>query len=153
MVSKRSALAEIDPNTSKRQKTSENRPALPRLIIPGTGKKLYAYHILAAYAAYTDVNSNFTIPKLEAVSPDKIEDSALTIVHHCGHKWCVNIQHLDIKTKRYNDEQVGCHRGLQSATDQGEYETVHEIYCRHPEKCWSIAYEGEYKDDISWQVR
>ena len=90
--------------------------------------------------------------RLRAVSQDKRDGSPVTIVHLCGHKWCMNENHLDIKSKRYNDEQYSCHRGLQSAKGQNEYLQVQNGYCKHAEKCWTIAYQGQFEDVNPWAV-
>lgn len=116
------------------------------------GTKIYIYHILARHKAELAPRGGLTMDRLRLVSQDKRDKSPWTIVHLCGHKWCMNENHLDIKSKRYNDEQYSCHRGLQGAQSQYEYLGVQRDYCKHAEKCWTINYDGVFKDEFQWSA-
>ena len=74
----------------------------------------------------------------------------MTILHLCGHKWCMNPEHLAVGTKRLNDEQTHCHRGLQSAGTGEELALVGGVYCKHSVRCWSIVYGGAFRDFHPW---
>ena len=123
-------------------------------LLAGTsGKKVYCYHILAAYRAYNDPTPTFNLDRLRRVAQNKSNKEGtqhLTILHLCGHKWCMNMDHLAIGTKVLNDEQTACHRGLQAAQTPQDLEAVSWAYCRHPTKCWTCVYTGRFADTQSW---
>lgn len=121
----------------------------PRITLNDVPGKVYIYHILAAYKAYTTPTPTLNLDRLALVTQDKKLDNALTILHLCGHKWCMNPSHYDIGSKKLNDQQTYCHRFLQSATSTSEYEATQEL-CRHKKKCWSIAYRSMYADTHHW---
>lgn len=108
--------------------------------------------MLAAHRAYTAPSPGFTAADLAAVTPDKRSSSPRTILHLCGHKWCMNAEHYVIGSKHLNDEQTACHRGLQSAGSAEEYLGVQKYYCHHPQKCWTIVYKGDYADQPEWSA-
>ncbi len=117
-----------------------------------TGTKYYIYHVVALDAALSGRNPHLSKSKLEAVSKLKNEADALTVVHLCGHKWCLNSDHYRIRTKRYNDQQVFCHFGLQSAVDQREFKVMRDFYCKHlPNKCWTVNYSGDFASGHVWE--
>jgi hypothetical protein len=119
--------------------------------LPGLpGRKIYNYHIIAAVEAHDNPSPHLNLDLLHAVSKDKRDDGALTVMHLCGHKWCHNPAHLAVGTKEYNDEQTGCHRGIQSKGSRTDVDLVRDIYCNHSVKCWSILYKGEFADAVSW---
>lgn len=109
------------------------------------------YHILAAHRARTAPSPRLNVALLETVSQQKPRgQTPMTILHLCGHKWCMNADHLAVGTKRLNDEQTCCHRGLQSAESQEAYNLVERAYCRHIPHCWTVVYGGAYRDKICW---
>jgi hypothetical protein len=114
------------------------------------GRKVYNYHIVAAVEAFDNPSQHLNLDLLRAVSKDKRDEGALTIMHLCGHKWCHNPKHLAVGTKEYNDEQTGCHRGIQSKSSRADMDLVREVYCSHSVKCWSILYKEEFSDIVSW---
>jgi hypothetical protein len=116
--------------------------------LDGVDGKTYIYHVLAVAHATTNPSTHLNMELLSRVSQGKQEDGALTILHLCGHKWCMNPQHLAVGTKRYNDEQVHCHRGLQSAVSAEDIASVRAYYCRHSVKCWSIVYSHPFQDEF-----
>ena len=151
-----------------REKKGGNIAETPKLIEGGTnndaprvvfnfpgitkGTKFYIYHVIAMEAALSGRNHHLSKIKLEAVSKQKNEVDALTVVHLCGHKWCLNADHYRIRAKRYNDQQVFCHFGLQSAADHRELKTIRDFYCKHsPNKCWTINYQGLFASDHQWE--
>jgi hypothetical protein len=87
---------------------------------------------------------------LHSVSSDKKEPDSKTVLHLCGHLFCVEEEHLVVGTKVYNDEQAACHRLLQSATNIIEYNAIQQHGCKHLPKCWTILYGGIFADNISW---
>lgn len=88
---------------------------------------------------------------MATISQDKKTGPAtLTILHLCGHKWCMNGDHLAIGTKVLNDQQTACHRGLQSASTAAQYGAIQENYCQHPQKCWTICYQGAFAGHHAW---
>jgi len=116
------------------------------------GTKFYTYHVVAIEAILSGTNKHLSMSKLEAVSKHKNEANALTVVHLCGHKWCLNADHYRIRTKKYNDQQVFCHFGLQSAVDHRELKTMRDFYCKHtPNKCWTINYGGDFASGHVWE--
>ncbi|KAH7070817.1 hypothetical protein FB567DRAFT_422162, partial [Paraphoma chrysanthemicola] len=84
--------------------------------------KIYAYHIAAAQRAYTHPEPGLTEALLRSVAKNKTNSSTttLTVMHLCGNKWCVEGSHLAVGSKKYNDQQTFCHRGLQSAISLAE---------------------------------
>lgn len=120
----------------------------PRVTI--NRRKYYVYHLLAVYQAHMKPGKFLNPGLLARVSQRKAGAEAYTILHDCGHKWCVNRSHLSIGPKTFNDEQVSCHRGLLGALDRTEYQGVQKYYCKHDPKCWTIRYTGEYSDAPRW---
>ena len=110
--------------------------------------KVYAYHIAAAQRAYTHPEPGLNEALLRSVAKEKTNSATttLTVMHLCGNKWCVEASHLVVGSKRYNDQQTSCHRGLQSATSLAEVEQVQDGYCRHTVKCWTVVYRGDYNE-------
>ena len=101
-------------------RTNNDSHRKPRL---ATGQKLHAYHITAAYQAYFHPILALTIDWLRAVSKRKAEgETPSTILHGCGHKWCVAPEHFTVGPKRRNGQQVGCCRALGSAINAEEME-------------------------------
>jgi hypothetical protein len=89
----------------------------------------------------------YTVADLMAVSKSKTEvkangEKALTIMHLCGNKWCLEASHYHVGTKAFNDNQVHCHFGLHSAATLEEYLQIQASYCKHEPKCWALPYEG-----------
>lgn len=116
----------------------------PRVQPRGMTKKVYIYHLLA-YDAALRGDKHLTEAKLNAVSRSKKEDQALTIVHLCGHKWCLNTDHYRVRAKKYNDEQEYCHFGLQKAADPQKLDMIRYWYCGHrPIACWTINYREPF---------
>jgi len=85
-------------------------------LLEGIPSKVYIYHILTAHKAASQPTMTLTSSRLNEVSQEKRDAKPLTILHKCGHKWCMNEDHYDIGPKCYNEEQTSCHRGLQSST-------------------------------------
>jgi hypothetical protein len=110
--------------------------------------KLYAYHIAAAYQAYTNPTPGLSERHLRSVAKDKSTQplvvDQLSVMHLCGNKWCVEGAHLVVGSKKYNDQQTACHRGLQSATSLLQVNCITESYCQHTVKCWTLVYRGNY---------
>lgn len=140
------------PPVVKLTEAGQNNDSPRTELLDGITGKIYIYHILARHKAELNPGGTLTMDRLRAVSQDKRDGSPVTIVHLCGHKWCMNENHLDIKSKRYNDEQYSCHRGLQSAGGSAEYLQVQKGYCKHAEKCWTIVYQGQFADEHPWAV-
>ncbi len=90
----------------------------------------------------------FTLADLEGVSRTKLakegNPEATTIMHLCGNKWCLEPGHYFVGTKRFNDDQAYCHRGLHKAGSRVEYEQIQSVYCKHDVKCWANPYKGEF---------
>jgi hypothetical protein len=89
----------------------------------------------------------YTVADLEAVSKTKMEanangEKALTIMHLCGNKWCLEASHLFVGSKAFNDNQVHCHFGLHSTITLEEYLQVQASFCKHKPKCWALPYKG-----------
>lgn len=59
---------------------------------------------------------------------------------------------LAVGSKKLNDEQYCCHRGLQSAVSLVEYNQILQFYCKHDPKCWTVRYQGVFSDAHSWAV-
>lgn len=123
-------------------------------LLPGlAGRKIFVYHVLLRYQAMTRPSVTVTRARLAGVSTAKTDNLPFTIVHLCGHKWCMNKDHLDIAPKSFNDEQVHCHRFLQSATNLSTMENFSRACCRHKlagRGCWTINYRGEFADNHQW---
>lgn len=119
-------------------------------MLQGVDGKVYIYHVLAKAEAELNPTEYLNLEILGRVSAKKEEDNAWTILHLCGHKWCMNAQHFAVGTKRHNEEQTSCHRGLQSTNTEIEYATVQSAYCRHSVKCWSVVYAGDSSDGHQW---
>ena len=88
----------------------------------------------------------FSVTDLESVTQTKTKTDAvaMTIMHLCGNKWCMNPGHFFVGTKVFNDDQCFCHRGLHNATSLAEYSAIQLCYCKHAPKCWALPYGGEY---------
>ena len=115
------------------------------------GRKVYIYHIIAANRARTAPSPQLNLALLETVSQSKPQgQTPMTILHLCGHKWCMYAFHYAIGTKRLNDEQTSCHRGLQSAQTRESYDLVERAYCQHTPRCWTVVYKAPYQDEICW---
>ena len=123
-------------------------------LLEGLGdSKIYIYHILLRYRILTEPTRTATLERLRAVSQNKKDETPLTIVHQCGHKWCLNYKHIDIQTKIFNDQQTACHRGLQSANDFEQYSAVRKNFCHHKQRCWTLVYSKEgFRDDHDWAM-
>ena len=110
--------------------------------------KIYAYHIAAAQKAYTSPESGLSEDLLRSVAKDKTKLASttkpLTVMHLCGNKWCVEGAHLVIGSKRYNEQQTACHRGLQSSSSSDQVAQIQASYCQHTVKCWTVVYKGDY---------
>jgi Zinc-binding loop region of homing endonuclease len=76
--------------------------------------------LLAISKTKTDVGANGT--------------KALTLMHLCGNKWCLEASHYFVGSKAFNN-QVHCHFGLHSAEMLEEYLGVQSLYCKHKPKC------------------
>jgi hypothetical protein len=106
---------------------------------------------LVAYAKAVDNPTTvLTLDLLRSVSSDKREVDSKTILHLCGHLFCVEEDHLAVGTKVYNDEQAACHRLLQSAKNLYEYQMIQQYGCKHTPKCWTIIYGGVFADNVQW---
>jgi homing endonuclease-like protein len=114
--------------------------------------KYPVYHLVALHKALTAPDESMSLELLFAVSSDKSDKNAKTILHHCGHKFCNAPTHLSIGSKILNDEMVACHRMLQSAKNAFEFEMVQKYACRHQPACWTILYDGLFKDSVSWAI-
>ena len=121
-------------------------PGLP----PDT--KVYVYHAIALHKAFTSPDENINLELLATVTRSKQEPNPRTILHLCGHKWCVNAEHLRVGSKTLNDEQSSCHRGLQASSSAEDMAGVTRFFCRHEEKCWTIAYKGSFEDLSVWSA-
>ena len=117
----------------------------------GIGKQKYPIYHLVAYAKAVDNPTTvLTLDLLRSVSSDKREVDSKTILHLCGHLFCVEEDHLAVGTKVYNDEQAACHRLLQSAKNLYEYQMIQQYGCKHTPKCWTIIYGGVFADNVQW---
>lgn len=112
--------------------------------------KIHNYHVLAAYKANIDPLETLNLDLLRAVSTDKKEEKAWTVLHLCGHKWCHSPDHLAMGPKVFNDEQTWCHRMLQSVETEEEYNSVRRFACKHRLRCWTVVYRGGWKDNWLW---
>jgi homing endonuclease-like protein len=125
----------------------------PRVVCPGLdGKKIYLYHLVVVDEASRSPSPRLSLDLLAGVSQQKAELCAKTILHLCGHKWCTEPSHFAVGSKMLNDEQTSCHRILQSAETQEEYETIQRVACRHMPKCWTVLYSGEFADQVGWAL-
>jgi hypothetical protein len=123
----------------------------PRVILTKGGRtKTYVYHIVALVEAVRNSGPRLSLDLLRGVSQEKSEQNAQTILHLCGHHWCLSPGHLAVGSKKLNDEQTSCHRFLQSAKSLVEYQNFQQYSCKHVPKCWTIVYGGEFRDVISW---
>jgi len=123
----------------------------PRVVFPGLdGKKVYLYHLVAVDRARALPSPRLSLDLLKQVSQDKSELCAKTILHLCGHKWCLAPDHFAVGSKVLNDEQTACHRFLQSAESLDEYNLIQQFCCRHTPKCWTNIYGGVFKDRVWW---
>ncbi|PWY96872.1 hypothetical protein BCV70DRAFT_209043 [Testicularia cyperi] len=98
---------------SERGETSHNAPKTGNLILK---KKVFIYHVLAAHKAYMATDpSSLTVEQLWQYKQEKATPSAklFTIMHLCGNRWCMNVDHYYISSKQYNNKQTACHWGLQ----------------------------------------
>lgn len=89
----------------------------------------------------------YTVDDLMAISKTKTEvgangEKALTLMHLCGNKWCLEAGHYFVGTKAFNDNQVHCHFGLHSVETLEEYLQVQASFCKHEPKCWALPYSG-----------
>lgn len=132
----------------------------PRLV-PAIGslgrEKVSAYHLAAVNQAYSKPFPGLNIPLLQSVSTDKKKDDAspdaLTIMHLCGNKWCLEGTHLFVGRKKYNDGQVSCHRHLQMAGSVDLIDGFRRDYCPHAVKCWAVVYKDGLDEgrQIVWE--
>jgi Zinc-binding loop region of homing endonuclease len=113
------------------------------------GRKVPMYHVLARVAAhrqsiYPNLHlSNITLSELNQVTPTKDNlrnPKALSIMHLCGNKWCMNPKHYFVGQKKYNDQQTMCHFGLHNSYTFEEYHSIQLNYCKHSTKCWANIY-------------
>lgn len=111
----------------------------PRFMLNKT--KYYIYHILARVGAYRN-ETTFSSYDISQVTQEKRELNALTIMHLCGNKWCMNYRHYYIGSKQYNDQQSMCHFGLQNSTNQENYDSIQRHYCKHIPKCNANVYKA-----------
>lgn len=89
----------------------------------------------------------YSVDDLLAISKSKAEIStnsakALTLMHLCRNKWCLEAAHYFVGTKVFNDNQVHCHFGLHSSETLEEYLAVQASFCKHKPKCWALPYSG-----------
>jgi hypothetical protein len=127
-------------------------PGDTRVVVKGINGKVYAYHLLLAHRAYTNPSDLVNPDRLALLTQEKSNADPLTVLHLCGHKWCLNADHLAIGSKRLNDEQTACHRLLQSATNLEELALLQRIGCHHPIPCWTIRYRGDFEDRHVWSA-
>jgi hypothetical protein len=113
-------------------------------------RKFPVYHLVAVDKAVRDPTSRLSMDLLNEVSSDKTEQHAKTILHLCGHMFCVSDRHIQVGSKVLNDEQSACHRILQSATSLEEYTTLRNSACKHTSRCWTILYDGVFGDSVTW---
>ena len=152
-IDRKKTRGTIQENIKLLEGGTNNDSPRTSLLAGTSSKKVYCYHILAAYRAYTSPTPAFNLDRLRMVAQNKSSKEGtqhLTILHLCGHKWCMNMDHLAIGTKVLNDEQTACHRGLQAVQNPQDLEAVSRVYCRHPTKCWTCVYTGQFADAQSW---
>lgn len=117
------------------------------VIVTGTTKKALFHALLLDNARFPPKNTIpvVTVDRLAQVTPFKQEDNALTVLHLCGHKWCMNVNHYQVGYKLFNEQQVYCHHFLHNSTTAEEYEEARKL-CDHRRKCWTNVYTGALND-------
>lgn len=104
---------------------------------------------LGANQIMFSTSTRLTLDQLRAVSSDKKEPKAKTILHLCGNGFCTEEEHLGIGTKALNDQLYSCHRLLQSAESFDEYLRAQSL-CWHKVPCWTVHYSGIYAINHEW---
>lgn len=99
-----------------------------------SSKKLYGYHLVAL--------DKFGRERLAQVSSSKSEPGAITISHLCGteNMRCVTPAHIELVTKKVNDERHIHHSAMRDAFvkgggDQKAARLVRDLICSHVPLC------------------
>lgn len=153
LVTRTEKDGKINESVKLREGRNANKDRPGVILTKGSRTKVYVYHIVALVTAIRNPGPRLTPDLLRSVSQEKSEKNAQTILHLCGHHWCLTPGHLAVGSKVLNDEQTACHGILQSAKSLEEHDSIQKNGCKHMPKCWTIIYGGEFRDVVSWALQ
>lgn len=64
------------------------------------------------------------------------QDDELQVTHTCGNHWCVNPDHLEVRRRSENQEQINCHAFLNSGGRDIRNEYLKSGRCKHTPACF-----------------